>query len=194
MKPTIAIIGAGSAVFTRELLGDILSFPELKAVRVVLHDIDAERLETAEAIAHATARAADAHPEVLATPDRRRALDGADYVINTIQVGMHDATVRDFEIPERYGLHQTIADTIGIGGIFRHLRTSVFLDALADDMAAVCPDAWLLNYTNPMAMNVQYLAERAPVVGAPGRPRCARRAGGRGSRPRAPSAAPRPGG
>jgi alpha-galactosidase len=164
MKPTIAIIGAGSAVFTRELLGDILSFPELKAVRVVLHDIDTERLETAEAIAHATARAADAHPEVLATPDRRRALDGADYVINTIQVGMHDATVRDFEIPERYGLHQTIADTIGIGGIFRGLRTFPVLEGIARDMAEVCPDAWLLNYTNPMAMNVTYLHHMAPEL------------------------------
>jgi len=164
MKPTIAIIGAGSAVFTRELLGDILSFPELKAVRVVLHDIDAERLETAEAIAHATARAADAHPEVLATADRRRALDGADYVINTIQVGMHDATVRDFEIPERYGLHQTIADTIGIGGIFRGLRTFPVLAGIARDMAEVCPDAWLLNYTNPMAMNVTYLHHIAPTL------------------------------
>jgi len=164
MKPTIAIIGAGSAVFTRELLGDILSFPELKTVRVVLHDIDAERLETAEAIAHATARAADAHPEVLATPDRRRALDGADYVINTIQVGMHDATVRDFEIPERYGLHQTIADTIGIGGIFRGLRTFPVLAGIARDMAEVCPDAWLLNYTNPMAMNVTYLHHIAPTL------------------------------
>jgi len=164
MKPTIAIIGAGSAVFTRELLGDILSFPELKAVRVVLHDIDPERLETAEAIAHATARAADAHPEVLATPDRRRALDGADYVINTIQVGMHDATVRDFEIPERYGLHQTIADTIGIGGIFRGLRTFPVLAGIARDMAEVCPDAWLLNYTNPMAMNVTYLHHIAPTL------------------------------
>ena len=93
MKPTIVIIGAGSVEFTRELLGDILSFPELGSVRVVLHDIDAERLETAEAIAHATARAAGAQPEAVATLDRRRALDGADYVINVIQVGVHEATV-----------------------------------------------------------------------------------------------------
>jgi alpha-galactosidase len=101
---------------------------------------------------------------VLATPDRRRALDGADYVINTIQVGMHDATVRDFEIPERYGLHQTIADTIGIGGIFRGLRTFPVLAGIARDMAEVCPDAWLLNYTNPMAMNVTYLHHIAPTL------------------------------
>ncbi|CAN5494590.1 hypothetical protein BH11ACT7_BH11ACT7_41410 [soil metagenome] len=164
MKPTIVIIGAGSAVFTRELLGDILSFPELASVRVVLHDIDEERLVTAEAIAHATARAAGAHPEVVTATDRRAALDGADYVINTIQVGMHDATVRDFEIPARYGLNQTIADTIGIGGIFRGLRTFPVLDGIAADMAAVCPDAWFLNYTNPMAMNVTYLHKIAPTL------------------------------
>jgi alpha-galactosidase len=164
MKPTIVIIGAGSVEFTRELLGDILSFPELAAVRVVLHDIDGERLETAEAIAHATARAADAQPEIVAALDRRRALDGADYVINVIQVGMHDATVRDFEIPARYGLHQTIGDTIGIGGIFRGLRTFPVLAGIAADMAEVCPDAWLLNYTNPMAMNVTFLHHIAPKL------------------------------
>ena len=162
MKPSIVIIGAGSVEFTRELLGDILSFPELGGVRVVLHDIDAERLETAEAITRATARAAGAHPEVVATTDRRRALDGADYVINVIQVGMHEATVRDFEIPARYGLNQTIGDTIGVGGIFRGLRTFPVLAGIAADMAQVCPDAWLLNYTNPMAMNVTFLHRVAP--------------------------------
>jgi alpha-galactosidase len=162
VKPTIVIIGAGSVEFTRELLGDILSFPELGSVRVVLHDIDVGRLETAEAIARATARAAGAQPEVVATLDRRRALDGADYVVNVIQVGMHEATVRDFEIPSKYGLKQTIGDTIGIGGIFRGLRTFPVLADIARDMEQVCPDAWLLNYTNPMAMNVTYLHHVAP--------------------------------
>ena len=164
MKPTVVIIGAGSVEFTRELLGDILSFPELGSVRVVLHDIDDERLETAEAIARATARAAGAEPEVVATSDRRRALDGANYVINVIAVGMHEATVRDFEIPARYGLNQTIADTIGVGGIFRGLRTFPVLAGIARDMAEVCPDAWLLNYTNPMAMNVTFLHRVAPAA------------------------------
>ena len=162
MKPTIVIVGAGSVEFTRELLGDILSFPELGSVRIVLHDIDVERLETAEAIARATARAAGAQPEVVASADRRRALDGADYVINVIQVGMHQATVRDFEIPAKYGLNQTIADTIGVGGIFRGLRTFPVLADIARDMEQVCPDAWLLNYTNPMAMNVTFLHHVAP--------------------------------
>jgi alpha-galactosidase len=162
VKPTIVIVGAGSVEFTRELLGDILSFPELGSVRIVLHDIDVERLETAEAIARATARAAGAQPEVVASTDRRRALDGADYVINVIQVGMHQATVRDFEIPAKYGLNQTIADTIGVGGIFRGLRTFPVLADIARDMEQVCPDAWLLNYTNPMAMNVTFLHHVAP--------------------------------
>lgn len=162
MRPTIVIIGAGSVVFTRDLLGDVLSFPELAECRVVLHDIDPERLETAVAIAGATAREVGANPEIGAEPDRRRALDGADYVINVIQVGMHEATVRDFDLPARFGLNQTIADTIGIGGIFRGLRTFPVLAGLAADMAELCPDAWLLNYTNPMAMNVTFLHAVAP--------------------------------
>ncbi|MDG4666549.1 alpha-glucosidase/alpha-galactosidase [Mycobacterium sp. 236(2023)] len=162
VKPTIVIIGAGSVEFTRELLGDIFSFPELGSVRVVLHDIDAERLATAEAITHATARATRATPEVVVAPDRRMALEGADYVINVIQVGMHGATVRDFEIPAKYGLNQTIGDTIGVGGIFRGLRTFPVLAGIARDMQDVCPDAWLLNYTNPMAMNVTFLHRIAP--------------------------------
>jgi len=162
MRPTLVIVGAGSVVFTRDLLGDVFSFPELTSVRVVLHDIDAERLATATAIAEATAREGGAHPEIVAEADRRRALEGADYVINVIQVGMHEATVTDFEIPARFGLNQTIADTIGIGGIFRGLRTFPVLAGIAEDMAEVCPDAWLLNYTNPMAMNVAYLHAVTP--------------------------------
>jgi len=104
----------------------------------------------------------------VASADRRRALDGASYVVNSIQVGMHAATVRDIEVPASFGLRQTIGDTIGIGGIFRGLRTFPVLDAIAGDMLEVCPDAWLLNYTNPMAMNLQYLAERHPGVKALG--------------------------
>jgi alpha-galactosidase len=162
MPATIAIIGAGSVVFTRDLLGDVFSFPELAESRVVLHDIDPERLDTAVAIAEATAREVGVEPTITAQSDRRAALDGADYVIDVIQVGMHDATVRDFEIPESFGLHQTIADTIGVGGIFRGLRTFPVLAGIARDMAELCPDAWLLNYTNPMAMNVSYLHAVAP--------------------------------
>jgi alpha-galactosidase len=140
----------------------VFSFPELSSARVVLHDIDPERLATAQAIAEATAHEVGARPEITAERDRRRALDGADYVINVVQVGMHEATVHDFEVPAGFGLNQTIADTIGIGGIFRGLRTFPVLHALARDMADLCPDAWLLNYTNPMAMNVTYLHAVAP--------------------------------
>ena len=164
MAATIAIIGAGSVVFTRDLLGDVFSFPELADARVALHDIDPERLATAVAIAEATAREVGVSPQISAHAERRAALEGADYVINVIQVGMYDATVRDFEVPARFGLNQTIADTIGIGGIFRGLRTFPVLAELARDMAAVCPDAWLLNYTNPMAMNVTFLHAVAPEL------------------------------
>ena len=160
----IAFIGAGSVVFTRDLLADILRMPELAGAHIALHDIDAERLDTAEATAHRVAAQVGAKPEVSAHTERRAALAGADFVVNMVQVGGIDATRVDFAVPERFGLRQTIADTIGIGGIFRHLRTSVLLDALAADMLDVCPDAHLLNYTNPMAMNVQYLAARAPSL------------------------------
>jgi alpha-galactosidase len=164
----IAFLGAGSVVFTRELLADILSFDELRDVTLALHDIDAERLETAEAIARQTADQLGCHPMIKTSLDRRRTLEGADFVINSIQVGMHAATVRDFEIPAKYGLRQTIADTLGIGGIFRALRTFPVLDGIARDIQELCPDAWLLNYTNPMAMNIGYLAAAAPRLKAVG--------------------------
>ncbi|WP_436531014.1 alpha-glucosidase/alpha-galactosidase [Actinoplanes sp. HUAS TT8] len=158
----IAFLGAGSVVFTRELLADILSFDELRGVTLALHDIDPERLETAELIARRTAQQLGASPKVTVHLDRRKALEKADFVINAIQVGMYPATVRDFQIPAKYGLRQTIADTLGVGGIFRALRTFPVLDGIAADMRAICPDAWLLNYTNPMAMNVAYLGAIAP--------------------------------
>ncbi|MEV0714476.1 alpha-galactosidase [Asanoa sp. NPDC050611] len=159
---TIVFLGAGSVVFTRELLTDILGFPELAGARIVLHDIDPERLGTAAALARRVADAYGVEPEVVATQDRRKALPGADFVINTVQVGMYAATRVDFDVPARFGLRQTIGDTIGIGGIFRGLRTFPVLAGIAADMAELCPDAWLLNYTNPMAMNVTYLARVAP--------------------------------
>ncbi|GIF69992.1 alpha-glucosidase/alpha-galactosidase [Asanoa ishikariensis] len=161
---TIVFLGAGSVVFTRELLVDILGFPELADARIVLHDIDPERLATAEALAGRVADAYGVRPSIVATLDRRAALDGADFVINSIQVGMYAATRVDFDVPARFGLRQTIGDTIGIGGIFRGLRTFPVLAGIAADMAALCPDAWLLNYTNPMAMNITYLARIAPQL------------------------------
>ena len=164
----IVFIGAGSVEFTRQLLRDIFSFPELAGVRIALHDIDAERLSVAEALAHRTADRHGAKPQIVASTDRRTALEGAQVVVNMVAVGGHRATVTDFEVPARFGLRQTIGDTLGIGGIFRALRTFPLLEGLAADMAAVCPDAWLLNYTNPMAMNLQYLAGIAPGLKAAG--------------------------
>jgi alpha-galactosidase len=164
----IAFLGAGSVVFTRELLADILSFDELRDATLSLHDIDPERLETAEAIARRTAGQLGCAPAIRTSLDRRAALEGADFVINSIQVGMYPATVRDFEIPAKYGLRQTIADTLGVGGIFRALRTFPVLDGIAADIAEVCPEAWLLNYTNPMAMNIAYLAAVQPKLKAVG--------------------------
>jgi alpha-galactosidase len=152
MQPKIAFVGAGSATFTRLLLGDILSYPELRDVTISLYDIDQERLETAVGVARVTGEEAGANPTVEASSDRRTALDGANYVINMVQVGGHEATVADHMIPAKYGLRQTIGDTLGVGGIFRALRTIPVMQGIAADMAEVCDDAWLLNYTNPMAM------------------------------------------
>ena len=160
----IAFVGAGSVVFTRQLLHDILSYPELAGAAIVLHDIDPERLEVATALAGHAARTLGAEVDVRATTDRRAALAGVDVVVNMIAVGGHQATLTDFEIPAAAGLRQTIGDTLGVGGIFRALRTFPVLRALAEDMASVCPEAWLLNYTNPMAMNIQYLSTIAPKL------------------------------
>ncbi|MFF4845502.1 alpha-glucosidase/alpha-galactosidase [Streptomyces collinus] len=157
--PKVVLVGAGSVVFTQGLLADLFSFPELRAARIALHDIDPERLATAEAATRYIADRRGARPEVSAHTDRRMALADADFVLNLVQIGMNEATRTDFDVPARYGLSQTIGDTLGIGGIFRALRTFPFLKALGEDILAVCPDAWLLNYTNPMAMNVQYLTE-----------------------------------
>jgi len=161
---SIAFIGAGSVVFTRQLVGDILRYPELAGARLVLHDIDHERLRVAEATARQVDRQLGARATVVATADRREALAGADFVIDMIQVGGVDATLADLEIPARFGLRQTIGDTTGVGGIFRALRTFPVLSALAADMRELCPDAWLLNYTNPMAMNVWWLSVVAPKL------------------------------
>ncbi len=150
----ITLIGAGSTVFAKNLLSDILSFPELAQSTITLFDIDADRLSTSEVVARKVAAARSADPVIETTTDRRRALTGADYAISMIQVGGYKpSTVVDFEIPKRYGLRQTIADTLGIGGIMRGLRTIPVLLDICHDMEEVCPDVTFLNYVNPMAMN-----------------------------------------
>jgi alpha-galactosidase len=165
---TVAFVGAGSVVFTRQLLTDIFSFPELAGVRIALHDIDPARLATAEGIAHQAAAQLDVRPAITASLDRRTALQGADFVINMVQVGGIEATRVDFAVPASFRVRQTIADTLGVGGVFRALRTFPVLRGIAEDMREVCPDAWLLNYTNPMAMNVWWLSRVAPEVKAVG--------------------------
>jgi alpha-galactosidase len=152
--PKIAFIGAGSAVFAKNLMGDILSFPELADSTFALMDIDPERLKTSEAVAYKINRALGANATIQTTTDRRIALKDADYVICMIQVGGYKpATVIDFEIPKKYGLRQTIADTLGIGGIMRGLRTIPVLLDIVRDMEELCPNALFINYVNPMAMN-----------------------------------------
>ncbi len=149
----VTIIGAGSVEFTRNILADLCSYEELHGtLEVALHDIDAERLATSEGAAARLIEQTGAGYAVAAFPDRRAAFDGADYLINEIQVGGYQATLTDFEVPKKYGLRQTIADTIGIGGIFRGLRTIPVMVEMGDDAAELCPHALLLNYTNPMAM------------------------------------------
>ncbi|HZC82794.1 MAG TPA: hypothetical protein VE194_00070, partial [Rubrobacter sp.] len=137
----IAFIGAGSVVFTKNLLTDILSFPELHGTTIALHDIDPERLETAGMMARWTSNQLGAAAKVEEHLDRQRALEGADFVVNMVQIGMHEATLLDFEIPKKYGLKQTIADSMGIGGIFRGLRTIPFMLELAREMRELCPGA-----------------------------------------------------
>ena len=167
-QPVITFVGAGSVVFTRDLLFDILAMPELQGSTLRLHDIDAERLDTAERMAQRVASQLGATPTVTTHAELAPALDGADFVINAVNVGGHAATLVDFDVPERFGLRQTIGDTLGVGGIFRALRTFPVLDRIAETMVEACPDGWLLSYTNPMSMNLTYLAARHPQVKALG--------------------------
>ena len=165
--PRIVLVGAGSVEFTRNLLGDFLSYPELVNAEIVLHDIDPDRLATAERMARWTAGALGAEPTIRGSLDRREALAGADYVVNTVQVGGARATQVDFDVPARFGLRYTINDTINAGGVLRGLRTIPVVLGIASDMAEVCPEALLLNYTNPMGMLVRAVDEAIgiPTVG-----------------------------
>ena len=161
--PRIVLIGAGSVEFTRNLLGDILSSAALRTAQIALHDIDPERLATAERMARWTATALGAEPTITAHLDRRAALQGADFVVNTIQVGGARATQADFDVPARFGLRYTIADTVGVGGVFRGLRTIPVVVEIARDMEQTCPDALLLNYTNPLAILVRAVSEATSI-------------------------------
>lgn len=151
----IVFVGAGSTVFAKNLLADILNFDELKKCTICLYDIDKDRLDTSVKVANRVAKLYNASPKIEATMDRPTALQGAKYIITMFQVGGYDpCTITDFEVPKKYGLRQTIADTLGVGGIMRALRTVPVLWDLCADMERICPDALLINYVNPMAMNM----------------------------------------
>ena len=160
----ITLIGAGSTVFAQNILGDVLSNPELADSEIALFDIDDERLSTSEIMSRRIGSTLGLTKlRITATTDRRAALKGADFVILMMQIGGYKpATVIDFEIPKRFGVRQTIADTLGIGGIFRALRTIPVVLDIARDMTELCPDALMMNYVNPMAMISAAVQEAYP--------------------------------
>lgn len=157
----ITFMGAGSTVFVRNVLGDCMCLDALKDWEYALYDIDATRLEESYEIISAMNETKGGHARItkhLGVENRKEALRGARFVINAIQVGLYDpCTIIDFEVPKKYGLRQTIGDTLGIGGIMRALRTIPVMDDFAKDMREVCPNALFLNYTNPMAMLSGYM-------------------------------------
>lgn len=159
----VAMIGAGSVVFSKNLTGDILGYPEFKNATFTYMDIDKERLEVGANLCRKVAKAVGANPKIEATTDRAEAVKGADFVINMVQIGGFDSTLVDFEIPRKYGLNFTIADTTGPGGLFRALRTFPMLSGLVRDMDKHCPKAVLLNYSNPMSMNMQTIARTGQI-------------------------------
>ena len=164
----ITFMGAGSTVFAKNVIGDCMCTPSLRDSEFALYDIDPERLEESAIMVNALNKNVNEGRARITTHlgvlNRKDALRGADFVVDAIQVGLYDpCTIIDFEVPKKYGLRQTIADTLGIGGIFRALRTIPVLQDFADDMAEVCPDAWFLNYTNPMAMLAGYMQRYTPI-------------------------------
>lgn len=164
----ITFMGAGSTVFAKNVLGDILLTPAISDCDIALYDIDGERLEESFVVIDALNKKYNSGKarieKYLGVENRKDALRGANFVIDAIQVGLYDpCTILDFEIPKKYGLRQTIADTLGIGGIFRGLRTIKVLKDFAADMEEVCPDAWFLNYTNPMAIVTGFMQRYTKV-------------------------------
>jgi len=160
----ICFIGAGSTVFAKNLLGDCILNPNLGEFEIALHDIDARRLSESFKLISAVNKYHNGKAKISVHVDRKEALEGADFVINAIQVGGYKpCTVYDFKIPAKYGLKQTIGDTLGIGGIMRGLRTINALEGIAKDIEEVCPKALFLNYTNPMAIVTGYLQKHTKV-------------------------------
>ncbi len=164
-NPRIAFIGAGSTVFMKNIIGDILQRPALAGATIALMDINPQRLAESEIVASKLIATLGVSAEIETHSDQRRALDKADFVVVAFQIGGYEpCTVTDFEVPKKYGLRQTIADTLGIGGIMRGLRTVPHLWSICEDMLAVCPNAIMLQYVNPMAINTWAIAEKYPTI------------------------------
>ena len=164
----LTFMGAGSTVFAKNVIGDTLMCDVFHDAQIALYDIDAERLEESYIMICALNKCINQGRatvnKYLGVEQRKDALRGADFVVNAIQVGLYDpCTIIDFEVPKKYGLQQTIGDTLGIGGIFRAMRTIHVMKGFAEDMEEVCPDAWFLNYTNPMAMLAGYMQRYTKV-------------------------------
>lgn len=164
-SPRIAFIGAGSTVFMKNIIGDILQRPAISGATIALMDIDSERLAESELVASKLIKTLGVNAQLQTFENQRQALTGADFVIVAFQIGGYKpSTVIDFEIPKKYGLRHTIADTLGVGGIMRGLRTVPHLWKICEDMLQVCPNAILLQYVNPMAINTWAIAEKYPQI------------------------------
>ena len=163
--PKIAFIGAGSTVFMKNIIGDVLQRPALSGATIALMDINRERLEESAIVVDKLISTLGAKAKAETYTDQKKALSGADFVIVAFQIGGYEpCTVTDFEVPRKYGLRQTIADTLGVGGIMRGLRTVPHLWKICEDMLAVCPNAIMLQYVNPMAINTWAIAEKYPTI------------------------------
>lgn len=164
-SPRIAFIGAGSTVFMKNIIGDVLQRPALKAAHIALMDINETRLGESEVVFEKLVASLDVPATHSLHTDQREALDGADFVVVAFQIGGYDpCTITDFEIPKKFGLRQTIADTLGVGGIMRGLRTVPHLWSICEDMLEVCPEALMLQYVNPMAINTWAIAKKYPQI------------------------------
>ncbi len=164
-NPRITFIGAGSTVFMKNIIGDILQRPATSGATIALMDINPERLAESEIVASKIIRTLDVKAKVETHTNQKKALEGANFVVVAFQIGGYEpCTVTDFEVPKKYGLRQTIADTLGVGGIMRGLRTVPHLWKICEDMMQICPDAHLLQYVNPMAINTWAISQKYPKI------------------------------
>jgi alpha-galactosidase len=164
-NPKIAFIGAGSTVFMKNIIGDVLHRPALKGATVALMDPNPERLAESEIVASKLSKTLGASAKIETHADQKRALQGADFVVVAFQIGGYEpSTVIDFEVPKKYGLRHTIADTLGVGGIMRGIRTVPHLWKLCEDMMQICPNAILMQYVNPMAINTWAISAKYPKI------------------------------